>query len=766
MGVSRATPNKVKTEVDIARLWYHECERVIGDRLITIDDQEKFTDMINATNKKWFNDIKDQEALNFRPNFFTTFAVPGVDDSDKPYANINDINDLTKIVEDRLREYNENNAVMDLVMFDQAIEHVCRITRVIELPRGNALLVGVGGSGKQSLAKLAAYIIGYESFQITVTSSYGLADFKENLMTLYQKSGIKNIGIAFILTDGQIVKETFLVLINDFLASGNIADLMPKDEQDNCRNAVRSECKQAGLQDTPDNLWDFFIEKVRKNLHLVLCFSPVGDAFRIRARQFPALVNDTIFDYFFGWSQVALNKVANRFVKDVECITSIEGLQETVASHMSFVHTSVEIASTEFFQQERRYNYTTPKSFLDLIALYKKMLGEKKADIRVLKERLENGLEKMNSASEQVAELQENLVKDMAIVEMKKGATDELIKVVGVETESAEEQKAAAAVEEEKCSTIAEEVMDFKAQCDKDLEAAEPIIQAAAEALNGLEKSALSNLKSLTAPPAGVDMVTGAVIWLTNKGKKPSDISWNAAKKMMANVDQFLTALASFDKDNTPEVACKWVEDNCMVLDYFNPETMKGKSSAAAGLCDWVVNICKYFRIYQFVEPKRKLLAEANAKLDAANEKLKIVRAQVAALEEKLAQLTHQFEEATAEKNEAIAAAEKTQNKANMADRLVNGLADEKIRCVCVGVCLLCMNWSALICCSSLQCNLFESCLSGCGTAPDIVSTAADGRNQSRRSRSRRRTTWETLWLHRPLYRMSALSACHSGRNW
>ena len=131
-----------------------------------------------------------------------------------------------------------------------------------------------------------------------------------------------------------------------------------------------------------------------------------------------------------------------------------------------------------------------------------------------------------------------------------------------------------------------------------------------------------------------------------------------------------------------------------MVLDYFNPETMKGKSSAAAGLCDWVVNICKYFRIYQFVEPKRKLLGEANAKLDAANEKLKIVRAQVAALEEKLAQLTHQFEEATAEKNEAIAAAEKTQNKANMADRLVNGLADEKIRCVYVYVCVV----HALVC--------------------------------------------------------------------
>jgi dynein heavy chain len=408
------------------------------------------------------------------------------------------------------------------------------------MPRGNALLVGVGGSGKQSLAKLAAFIIGYESYQITVTSSYGLNDFKENLMMLYQKSGIKGIGIAFILTDGQIVKEQFLVLINDFLASGNIADLMPKDEKDNCCNAIRGEVKQAGMQDTADNCWDFFIEKVRRNLHLVLCFSPVGDAFRIRARQFPALVNDTVYDYFMGWSQDALMKVANRFIKDVEAITAEEGLQETVAEHMSFVHRSVEEASVDFFSSERRYNYTTPKSFLDLISMYKSMLATKKGEIRVLKERLENGLEKMNSASEQVEELQVNLVKDMEIVEAKKAATDELIVVVGRETAIAEEQKAAAAIEEEKCSTIAAEVMAFQAECDKDLEAAEPIIKEAEAALDILDKKSLGELKSLSAPPAGVDDVTSACIWLMNKGKKPGDLSWNAAKKMMANVDAFL----------------------------------------------------------------------------------------------------------------------------------------------------------------------------------------------------------------------------------
>jgi P-loop containing dynein motor region D4 len=98
---------------------------------------------------------------------------------------------LRKTLEERLAEYNESNAVMNLVLFQQAMEHVCRIARIIDLPRGNAMLVGVGGSGKQSLARLASFICGYGVFQIAVSGTYGVADFKENLLQLYTKAGMK-----------------------------------------------------------------------------------------------------------------------------------------------------------------------------------------------------------------------------------------------------------------------------------------------------------------------------------------------------------------------------------------------------------------------------------------------------------------------------------------------------------------------------------------------------------------------------------------------
>ena len=74
--------------------------------------------------------------------------------------------DLNKILVEALDGYNEINAAMNLVLFEDAICHILRINRILESPRGNALLVGVGGSGKQSLSRLAAYISSLEVFQV------------------------------------------------------------------------------------------------------------------------------------------------------------------------------------------------------------------------------------------------------------------------------------------------------------------------------------------------------------------------------------------------------------------------------------------------------------------------------------------------------------------------------------------------------------------------------------------------------------------------
>ena len=107
----------------------------------------------------------------------------------------------------------------------------------------------------------------------------------------------------FLMTDSQVADERFLVLINDLLASGEIPGLFADDEREEIISGMRNEVKGAGLQDTRENCWRFFIDKVRRNLKVVLCFSPVGETLRQRARKFPSLVSCSSIDWFQEWPQ-------------------------------------------------------------------------------------------------------------------------------------------------------------------------------------------------------------------------------------------------------------------------------------------------------------------------------------------------------------------------------------------------------------------------------------------------------------------------------
>ena len=237
---------------------------------------------------------------------------------------------------------------MNLVLFDQAMEHIARIARIIDLPVGNALLVGVGGSGKQSLSKLAAFILSYDVIRIVVTSSYSMVDLKTDIQGMFQKSGVAGAQLLFILTDSQITNDKFLVYINDMLSSGWIPDLFAKDEIDGILGKVRAEAKGAGFMDTPDQLFEFFIDKVRKNLHLALCFSPVGDAFRFRARKFPGIINCTSIDWFHEWPRNALIDVATRFLEEIELPN--EEIRENIGLHMAEVHLSISEANIQYLR--------------------------------------------------------------------------------------------------------------------------------------------------------------------------------------------------------------------------------------------------------------------------------------------------------------------------------------------------------------------------------------------------------------------------------
>uniref|UniRef100_A0A671VTJ4 Dynein axonemal heavy chain 17 n=1 Tax=Sparus aurata TaxID=8175 RepID=A0A671VTJ4_SPAAU len=674
-GILFCTDECLKAPTDLLKIYLHESNRVYRDKLVEEQDFQVFDKLQADAVKKFYEDVEETLEQTRQMNLYCHFAR-GLGEA--RYMAAESWSSLNKTLLEVLDSYNEVNATLNLVLFEDAMAHICRINRILESPRGNALLVGVGGSGKQSLTRLAAFISNLEVFQITLRKGYSITDLKTDLASLYIKAGVKNIGTVFLMTDAQVADEKFLVLVNDLLASGEIPDLFPDDELENIIGSVRPEVRGSGLMDTRENCWKFFIDRVRRQLKVALCFSPVGNKLRVRSRKFPAVVNCTAIDWFHEWPQEALESVSFRFLQEVENIEP--QVKDSVSKFMAYVHMSVNQTSKEYLANERRYNYTTPKSFLEQIKLYRSLLGQRSKDLTTKMERLENGLEKLNSTSAQVDDLKAKLAAQEVELKQKNEDADKLIQVVGIETEKVSKEKAVADEEEQKVAAIAVVVSGKQRDCEEDLAKAEPALLAAQDALNTLNKNNLTELKSFGSPVAAVTNVTAAVMVLSAPGGKvPKDRSWKAAKVMMAKVDAFLDSLINFNKENIPEACLKAIQPYLQDPE-FQPDLVASKSNAAAGLCSWVLNIVKFYEVYCEVEPKRQALSKANAELAAAQEKLAAIKGKINHLNENLAKLTAKFEKATADKLKCQQEAESTARTISLANRLVGGLASENVR--------------------------------------------------------------------------------------
>lgn len=202
------------------------------------------------------------------------------------------------------------------------------------------------------MTKLASFIAEYRFHQITLTRAYGLTNFAEEFKFLYRVAGLQGQGISFIFTDNDIKEESFLEYLNNVLSSGEIANLYLKDEIDEITNELIPIMKKKDPKRIPtqENLYDFFISRARNNLHIVLCFSPVGEKFRNRALKFPGLISGCMIDWFQKWPMDALVAVSTYLLGDAE-INCTPTVKDELIKMMAYVHDNVSETCVEYFER-------------------------------------------------------------------------------------------------------------------------------------------------------------------------------------------------------------------------------------------------------------------------------------------------------------------------------------------------------------------------------------------------------------------------------
>ncbi len=677
-GVLGAKPAFVYSQERMLRLWVHECQRVFSDRFIRTrsNDEGKFRDILGAKmnetfQKDWQTIMSDALYPTIGPVFCGFLQEPG--DEGICYEEVNDYPKLRAIVEERLEDYNMEPKLlpMDLAMFSDAVMHITRIFRILTQARGNMMLVGVGGSGRSSLARLASYIASMQVFTIEITKNYRLLEFREDIKKLYLTTGGENQNVVFLFNDTQIKDDGFLEDINNILSSGTVPNLFPKEDLPGIYDSVRKAALKQGLDETPDVLWNFFTDRVRANLHIILAMSPVGPDLRERCKMYPGLVNCTTIDFFHTWPADALQEVAMKF------LSSVEFKDDTFAAKISAVfaemHLSVIKSSDQMLLELKRHNYVTPTNYLELVKGYRILLAKKSNELSNSANKLANGLAKLEDAKEQVEELSTELEqKKIVVAKSQKSCEDLLVQIVS-DRRVADEQKKQVEADSERISIEAEECKAISDDAEADLAVAMPALERAMEEVDKLDKSSVSEVKAYSKPPPLVETVLQAVMILFGK---PTD--WASAKTVLGQ-SNFLAQIKAYDKDNVSQSVNNKIKKFVENPD-FNVENVRKVSGAAAALCVWVHAIYIYANVAKEVAPKRQKLKEATDTLAVKQASLKEATEALAAILGKLGELQQAYDTSVGEKNDLVAMSEALEMKLDRAAKLVTGLEGEYVR--------------------------------------------------------------------------------------
>uniref|UniRef100_A0A8C9SYH1 Dynein axonemal heavy chain 1 n=1 Tax=Scleropages formosus TaxID=113540 RepID=A0A8C9SYH1_SCLFO len=656
-------------------LWYHESCRVFGDRLVNAEDRDWFDSLLQTCIEKF--DCSFEEVAPCQPVLFGDFMVQGT----RVYQLIEDKSTLARVMEEYMDDYNQiSTTKMKLVLFMDAIEHVCRISRILRQPLGNALLLGVGGSGRQSLTKLATHMSEYECFQIELTKNYGHNEWREDIKSIMLKAGLQNVQITFLFVDTQIKSESFLEDVNNILNSGDVPNLYAVDEQERILSAMKPVVLDQGLQPTKPNLLDAYIKRVRSNIHMVLCMSPIGEVFRARLRQFPSLVTCCTIDWFRPWPEEALQSVAASFLNELPQLEAGPEVQSGLTQMCMEIHLTVSRKCEQYLAELSRYNYVTPKSYLELLSIFSALIGCKKNDLHSARQRMKTGLDKLLRTAEDVSKMQEELEVMRPLLE--EAARDTMVTMEKIKTRAAVQE------EEAKASEKARVAHAIAADAQKDLNEALPALDAALTSLKSLNKNDVTEVRAMQRPPQGVKLVIEAVCIM--KGIKPKKIAgekpgtkvddyWEPGKGLLQDPGKFLEGLFKFDKDNIPDSVIKLVQpyiDN----DEFQPASIAKVSKACTSICQWVRAMHVYHFVARAVEPKRVALNEAQEDLALTQRILDNAKEKLTAVEEGIATLEAKYRDCLAKRDELENKCTLCEQRLVRADKLIGGLADEKVR--------------------------------------------------------------------------------------
>jgi dynein heavy chain 2 len=195
--------------------------------------------------------------------------------------------EVEKVVAVGLKAYEREVKELGLLLFPEALRHIVAMDRVLSRPGGNLLLVGASGVGRRSLLSLACHLHGLELVSPSMVRDYSLRSFCAELKVALPKAGVTGTPTCLLLEDHMLRDTPVIEAVNSLLAAGEIPGLFEPQELEPMLAPLKEEFGQQGFKYR--TLFDFFVARVQKFLHLALSMDPSSPTFLLRCESNPAL---------------------------------------------------------------------------------------------------------------------------------------------------------------------------------------------------------------------------------------------------------------------------------------------------------------------------------------------------------------------------------------------------------------------------------------------------------------------------------------------
>jgi dynein heavy chain 1 len=605
----------------------------------------------------------------------------------------------------RLSVFYEEELDGPLVIFDEVLEHILRIDRVLRQPMGHCLLVGDSGAGKTVLSKFVSWMNGLSIFQIKAHSKYDLNDFNEDLRSVMRRVGVEGEKICFIFDESNALGSGFLEAMNALLASGEVPGLFEGDDYTALINAFRDSSNRNGMiVDNEEELWRRFTAIVQRNLHVVFTMNPSGGEWKNRSTTSPALFNRCVVDWFGTWSPKAMGEVGKEFTMtldmgDAESVggswgigdgqaimnevasvfegAASGGLRQAVVAALVDIHKTAKDMSDECANSSNTTRtYMSPRDYLALIHNFVSSVRKMREQVEDEQLHVNAGLAKLRQTQENVADLKVALSAKTSELRQKEDLANEKLQQMVGDQNKAEKRKEEAektSAEVEKQST---QITLRKEEAQRDLDQAEPALRGAQAAVKDIRKRDLDEIRNLLRPPPRVRATLECIAIMLGE----TDLEWTNVRKLVSKTE-FIPSILDFAADTLSARQVKLVTDRYLDgNDDLSYEVVLRASQACGPLYKWAESQVKYSSVFNRVQPLRDEVARLEQESASAIERQQTLESEVAKLQTSIVQYKADYatliRDVESLKGEMVVVTKKV----NRAESLINSLSKESER--------------------------------------------------------------------------------------